>query len=144
MSTQQKSIPKHFDCVSSNDGCDSTIDIISRVTGRQVASIPYWDEQVSAERTARKLAAALEAMSQGDLQLDITALLGEQRQIVVIWSIEDIQSVRADLTDDQAWSVLQLCRRVHDCNDGINRLLIETVAEDLFPAPESSNSSEGF
>ena len=35
-------------------------------------------------------------------ELDIEALLAQQRQIAVLWSIEDVLTVRPDLSDDQA------------------------------------------
>lgn len=42
---------------------------------------------------------------------------------------------RPDLSDDQAWEVLQECERVHDAELGFTWLLIETVAEENFPRP---------
>jgi hypothetical protein len=65
--------------------------------------------------------------------LDIHDLLAERRQVAVVWSVEDVQSVRPDLTDEQAWEILQQCRKVHDCEIGFSWLLIETVADDLYP-----------
>ena len=70
-------------------------------------------------------------------EIDIDELLIRRKQVAVIWSVEDVQSVRRDLTDAQSWEVLQQCRQVHDCELGFNWLLIETVADDLFPEPES-------
>jgi hypothetical protein len=70
-------------------------------------------------------------------EIDIHELLIRRKQVAVIWSVEDVQSVRPDLTDAQSWEVLQHCRQVHDCELGFNWLLIETVADDLFPEPES-------
>jgi len=64
---------------------------------------------------------------------DIRLLLEHRRQIAVTWCVEDVQSVRPDLTDEQSWAVLQQCRHVHDCDVGFNWLLIETVADDMFP-----------
>jgi hypothetical protein len=66
-------------------------------------------------------------------ELAIHELLATRRQVAVIWCIEDVQGVRPDLGDDQAWTVLQQCRKVHDCEFGFTWLLIETVADDLFP-----------
>jgi hypothetical protein len=68
-----------------------------------------------------------------DAVIDVHELLEQRRQVAVIWCIEDVQSVRHDLTDDQAWEVLQECCRIHDCELGFNWLLIETVADELFP-----------
>jgi hypothetical protein len=67
---------------------------------------------------------------------EIHDLIERQKSVAVIWHVEDVQSVREDLGDDQAWAVLQECRDVHDCNHGFNWLFIETVADFLFPAPD--------
>ena len=53
-------------------------------------------------------------------EIDVHVLLAPRRQIASIWSIEDVQSVRPGLTDDQAWDVLQRVRRCHDATIGIN------------------------
>jgi hypothetical protein len=68
--------------------------------------------------------------------LDLHELLAQRREIAFVWSIEDVQNVREDLNDNQAWEVLLQCQRVHDCNDGFTWLLIEAVADSLFPTPE--------
>lgn len=69
--------------------------------------------------------------------IDIKDMLLRRRQVAVIWNIEDVLGVRPDLTDSQAWEVLQRCRLVHDCEVGFNWLLIETVADDLYPQSHS-------
>jgi len=70
-------------------------------------------------------------------KIDIHGLLAQRREVAVIWSTEDVQSIRSDLTDDQAWEVLQECRDHHDCELGFNWLLIETVADNMFPEPST-------
>jgi hypothetical protein len=67
--------------------------------------------------------------------IDVYALLSERHQVAVIWSIEDVLEVRPDLSDDQAWKVLQECERVHDCNYGFTWDLIRYGADDLYPVP---------
>lgn len=67
--------------------------------------------------------------------IDVHDLLARRRQVAVIWSIEDVQSVRDDLSDDQAWEVLQECRHRHDCEYGFTWTLIEIIADELFPEP---------
>lgn len=42
-----------------------------------------------------------------------------KRQVAILWSIEDVQAVRPDLTDDEAMEVLQVARRKHDAEEGI-------------------------
>lgn len=65
--------------------------------------------------------------------VNVHELLEQRRQIALIWSVEDVQEMRPDLTDDQSWEVLKQCREVHDCNFGITWDLIDAVAESLFP-----------
>jgi hypothetical protein len=72
--------------------------------------------------------------------IDIDELLTQRRQIAVIWGVEDVQHVRPDLNDDQAWEVLKECRDRHDCELGFTWDLIECVAGMLFP--DLSESTE--
>ena len=70
--------------------------------------------------------------------IDIHALLEERRQIAAIWSIEDVQEVRRDLTDEQAWEVLQYAGGSHDATIGIDWDVLACHAETLFgAAPET-------
>jgi hypothetical protein len=70
-------------------------------------------------------------------KIDVHQLLQRRRQIAVIWSIEDVQEVRPDLNAKQAWAVLRQCERVHDCSVGFSWELLQYVAEDLFPLPQT-------
>jgi hypothetical protein len=54
-------------------------------------------------------------------------------EIAIVWSIADVQSIRPDLTDEQASDVLKSLKRNHDATIGINWDLIEIIADDLFP-----------
>jgi hypothetical protein len=75
--------------------------------------------------------------------IDIHALLTERRQIAHIWSIEDVQQVRPDLDDDQAWKVLQDVDRHKDAELGITWLTLDLAAEHLFGgAPETDEAEE--
>lgn len=71
--------------------------------------------------------------------LDIHALLASRRQITVIWCTEDVQSIRPDLTADQAWEVLQSCKKFHGCEVGLNWLVLAAVANDMYPTPTKEN-----
>lgn len=64
---------------------------------------------------------------------DIHEMLAKRRHVAVIWSIEDVQTVRPDLSDDQAWEVLQECIDRHDCEWGFTWTFLKDVAHDLFP-----------
>jgi hypothetical protein len=61
--------------------------------------------------------------------------LAARNVIAVLWCIEDVQHVRADLTADQAWEVLQLCRRHHDCNHGLTWHALEAAAAQVARLP---------
>ena len=80
------------------------------------------------------------------LTLQIDELLEyacEDDEIAVVWSIEDVQSVRPDLSDDQAWEVLKFAQRGHDANYGINWECLEASAEALYGYADDSTSGEG-
>jgi hypothetical protein len=94
---------------------------------------------------ARKAIAEAEAAgiipAPGDL--DIHELLAKRRQVAGIWSVEDVLSVRTDLTEDQCWDVLKATRRYHDATVGINWEVLECHAQILFgDAPETDEAEE--
>ena len=75
--------------------------------------------------------------------IDIHELLAARRQIAHIWSIEDVQSVRPDLDDDQSWEVLQSVDHHKDAEYGITWLTLALAADHLFgDAPETDAAGE--
>jgi hypothetical protein len=72
----------------------------------------------------------------------IEAILIRRGYIVTLWSIEDVQTVRPDLTDAQCRKVLERCQRYHDAEIGLNFPLIEMHADDLFPKPDGDDEDE--
>ena len=54
-------------------------------------------------------------------------------QVAIIWSVEDVQSVRPDLTNDQAMDVLEMVERKHDATIGITWDTLEIWADELYP-----------
>jgi hypothetical protein len=63
------------------------------------------------------------------------------REIAIIWNVEDIRCLRPDLTDDQAWQLLQYAESTHDAGIGINWHTLESDAETLFgPEPEEGGA----
>jgi hypothetical protein len=75
--------------------------------------------------------------------IDIDAYHAERREIVVVWCIEDVQSIRSDLTDDQCWEVLKNTKRYHDATVGISWEVLACTAQILFgDAPESDETQE--
>ena len=59
-----------------------------------------------------------------------------KRQMSIIWSVEDVQTVRPDLDDEQAFKVLQHIKKHHDANIGISWETIEIAADILYPEEE--------
>ena len=73
--------------------------------------------------------------SRAKKEINVDAVLAERGQVAIVWSVEDVQAMRPDLKEWQAWDVLEECRQNFDREIGINALLIETVADALFPPP---------
>jgi hypothetical protein len=70
-------------------------------------------------------------------QIDIHSVLAKRRQIAFIWSIQDVQQVRPDLTDKQAWEVLREVDHIYDATVGVNWQFIEMIAGVFFPETDS-------
>jgi len=108
----------------------------------------FTTEQVNfLEKRLYEVRALLKGETSSQLYADITLyvhhLLAKHQQIAAIWSIEDVTGIRPDLTEDQAWEVLEQVRDNHDADWGISYTTLETVADDLFSiAPETDDESE--
>jgi hypothetical protein len=59
------------------------------------------------------------------------------REIAIIWTVEDVQGVRPDLDDKQAFKVLENIKRNHDAEVGVNWDVIDVVAGILYPKEKS-------
>lgn len=57
----------------------------------------------------------------------------DEDSISLIWHVDDVLSVRPDLTKAQAREVLQAVPDRHDANYGVTWDTLEIVANDLFP-----------
>jgi len=78
-----------------------------------------------------------------DISLHVHEVLAKNRQIAIIWSIEDVQEVRPDLSEDQAWEVLQAVRSDHDATLGVSWETLEYEAQRLFGhAPDHGDEQE--
>jgi hypothetical protein len=101
-------------------------------------------KQTAIANAVSAIAAAEAAeISPAPSDIDIHALLAERRQIAVVWSVEDVQEVRPDLTDDQCWEVLEQANDRHDAGIGITWDVLEIHAADLFgTAPETDAAEE--
>ena len=65
--------------------------------------------------------------------IENTLSFDPKRQIAVIWDVEDVQSIRGDLTAEQAFAVLQHAHKGHDADMGINWDVLKSWAQNLFP-----------
>jgi hypothetical protein len=75
-------------------------------------------------------------------RLDVHQFLDTNREIAVIWEVDDVLVLRPELTDDQAWQVLQHAKRHHDAGIGLNWESLEAAAEALYgPEPETSDAN---
>ena len=73
--------------------------------------------------------------------LELKRLLDQQRQVAVIWEVDDVLVLRPELTDDEAWAVLKDAHQYHDAGIGLNWESIESAAESLFgPEPQGALS----
>jgi hypothetical protein len=139
---------------------DTTITLEARVCEaiRQLRDLPgsleaedepaFTVEQVNfLEKRLYKVRALLEGEDRSQLYADITLyvhhLLAKHRQISAIWSIEDVKGVRPHLTDDQAWEVLELVSDKHDAEWGITWMMLQDVADALFPKSDNPNQAAG-
>lgn len=66
--------------------------------------------------------------------------MSSKELICIKWHIDDVFSVRPDLTKQQACKVLEHVRKSHDANVGVNWDVIEIISDILFPEPTSENS----
>lgn len=64
---------------------------------------------------------------------ELHELLSRRRQIAHVWEIGDVRDLRPDLTEDEAWSVLQLVDDQKDATLGITWDTLEAAASELFP-----------
>lgn len=62
---------------------------------------------------------------------DIHKLLAEQRKVACIWCVSDVLEVRPDLSESEAWDVLQDAERRHSTI--LSWDVLRGVAEQLFP-----------
>jgi len=58
------------------------------------------------------------------------------QEIAIRWHLKDVQSVRPDLSDEQASIVLNRLENNHDATIGINWEVIEIVADIQYPSAE--------
>jgi len=70
------------------------------------------------------------------------ARFNPKTQIAITWSVDDVLSVRPDLTESEAMSVLFDCKRKHDADIGINWDTLRETASWLFKERELTGTVE--
>jgi hypothetical protein len=73
--------------------------------------------------------------------IDIEAHLASRSQIASIWSVEDVRTRSPNLSDDQAWQVLQIAAQRYDRTGQLGWKTIQKVLAELYPI--SSSEGEG-
>lgn len=72
----------------------------------------------------------------------IHAILAKSRLIAAIWGTDDVRLIRPDLTEKQAWQVLQAVDRGHNATVGINWDVLADQADLLFgPATDEAEGA---
>lgn len=80
---------------------------------------------------------ALDLPDEDEFDFDLDEVLEEQRQIAILFTIDDVKEIRPDLTDDQAWQVLKNCRtRFRQCQS-IDCEAIQMHTQELYGPPPS-------
>ena len=64
------------------------------------------------------------------------------RQIAIIWDIDDVQSIRPDLDDDEAMQVLSAVDNKHDATIGVNWDVLEFWADELYPQEDEEEEDD--
>jgi hypothetical protein len=70
-------------------------------------------------------------------QVEIDDLLAANRLIGVVWDVQLVLDERPDLTEDQAWTILQACRPYLEEVTDPMRATIRRRADDQFPKPNA-------
>ena len=67
-----------------------------------------------------------------DILMRVTMQFNPHEQIALIWSVEDVQTIRDDLTEEQAMDVLNVVERRHDADIGVNWDTLEYWIDELY------------
>ena len=73
-------------------------------------------------------------------KLDYGYGYNETNSIAIIWEIDDVKTVRPDLTDDECMEVLDYAERKHDATIGITYDTLERYCDYLFPVKEEASN----
>ena len=81
------------------------------------------------------------AAAQAVNELDQYELVDKRYAMAIVWQIDDVLSIRPDLTEEQAGEVLGRVEDCHDASIGVSWDTLEIVADEMFP-PEDDEEDE--
>tara|TARA_R100001082_G_scaffold106836_1_gene80102 strand:- start:452 stop:679 length:228 start_codon:yes stop_codon:yes gene_type:complete len=68
-----------------------------------------------------------------------------QEEYTITWHIDDVLSIRPDLTKEQASDVLShACGHKHDASVGVNWDVLDTIADWHYPKEDKTKSQTKF
>lgn len=74
-------------------------------------------------------------------ELDQFEMVDKRYAMAIVWQVDDVLSIRPDLTEEQAGEVLGRAEDIHDASIGVSWDTLECCADDLFP--EGNEDSNG-
>lgn len=72
-------------------------------------------------------------------ELDQFELVDKRYAMAIVWQIDDVLSIRPDLTEEQAGEVLGRVEDIHDASIGVSWDTLECCADDLFPEEDEDD-----
>ena len=115
----------------SHDGCDD-IYFIEHTDGTLALGLYFWDDFGEVEAKARAIVNALNMPGGWVNQYHVAeSTLREHRIVATLWSDWDVLDLRPDLTEDQAWEVLQEVEKKYPRR--ITKTALRREAKILFP-----------
>ena len=105
------------------------------------AAIDGATDQFDDDRAELEAACRIARATLAGSELNVHELLGRRGRIAIVWSVDDVQIIRPDLTFRRAWQVLKRVQDSHNATLGVTWQTLEQAAEDLFgPDPEPAQA----
>lgn len=94
-------------------------------------------------KAVEQATAAVAGATVAEPEPGIHAILARRKEIAAVWGVEDVLEIRPDLTENQAWAVLEAAANDHDATIGINWDVLVSHADTLFgDAPDADATAE--
>jgi len=102
-----------------------------------VKELAYCNDIVEYVKPANKYQSDKKPLNAFDRNIE-----NEREYISITWCIEDVKQIREDLTDEQAFHVLEEVLDLHDADWGVNWESLRTAAELLYPKRSEDDDEE--